>query len=574
MLASTVHSLFRRVSLLCALTLCLALRQPLQAQTELCAGAWFTTWAEGELPEPTTYTRSDALSALGEPRGIYTGEISSGRAQRKAIDLACLPNCPFLGTELYWLPEGEAGEQERAWLRELQLDFLRVEVTAEEVRDAQAANPFDPSFSAADFDYQSGRGWRFNDPELTLSSIMPHIGGTDGLVRFPLMMVMHYGGKSYMGNPPNSDAYADYFLAVVYYYNVVLERGIKYWEVLNEPDWGYDNVPVPPQTYAAIFRRVAERIRAHPDPRVNSIRLGGPVLGSGDPIDGNYPVGFPNRTSDGNRAWRAYIPTLLAQGSRKGAHDVGFLSWHDYGSDTWDVPNNIYRLENIYALYNRVNALYAYSASYGVPLPLVVSEMNFAAGKTLPQSKERYKNFYAALWHTSALNTYFATGKVRMISHFFWKGNHFWTKGLVYQDVNSGNQLVRNPVWWAYREYIAHTAPKILAAYTGLQDRWLDAIVTTDSNGQVIYLIAVNKSDAPRTIDFAFDAPQGFGGTVFVSKRTMQPNGDGLYGAPFAEPIITDVYQWQPVQIAVDRQVRYAETLPPRTIVYYTLRQR
>lgn len=564
---------FRRTGALCLLIVCLALLQPIKAHSEPCAGAWFTTWAVDELPEPTLYTRTDALEPLGAPQGIYTGEIRSGRARRNAIDLACLPNRPFLGTELYWLPEGESGDQERAWLRELQLDFLRVEVTAEEVRSAEAADPFAPDFAPADFDYQSGRGWHFNDPEHTLTNLMPNIGGAEGVVRFPLMMIMHYGGEAYMGNPPNSDAYADYFLAVVYYYNVVLERGIKYWEVLNEPDWGYD-VPVPPETYAAIFRRVAERIRAHPDPRVNSIRLGGPVLGSGDPIDGDYPTGFANRTDDGERAWRAYIPTLLAQGSREGAYDVGFLSWHDYGSDTWDVPNNIYRLENIYALHNRVNALYQYSVAYGVPLPLVISELNLAAGKTLPQSKAYYKNFYAALWHTSALNTYFATGKVRMISHFFWKGNNFWPKGLVYQDADSNNALVRNPVWWAYREYIAHTEQKILAAYTGLQDRWLDAIVTASPDGQVVRLIAVNKSDSPRAIDFAFDAPQGFGGTLFISKRTMQPNGDGLYGAPFAEPLITDVYQWQPVQIDPDRQIRYAESLPPRTIVYYTLRQR
>jgi hypothetical protein len=255
---------------------------------------------------------------------VYTGEISSADAPRKAIDLPCLPNRPFLGTELYWLPEGERGAQERAWLRELQLDFLRVEVTADEVRSAEAADPFDPAFSAADFDYQSGRGWHFNDPERTLTNIMPNIGGAEGVVRFPLMMVMHYGGEAYMGNPPNSDAYADYFLAVVYYYNVVLEQGIKYWEVLNEPDWGYENVPVSPETYAAIFRRVAERVRAHPDPRVNSIRLGGPVLGSGDPIDGTYPTGFANRTDDGERAWRAYIPTLLAKGSRDGAQRCRF----------------------------------------------------------------------------------------------------------------------------------------------------------------------------------------------------------------------------------------------------------
>jgi hypothetical protein len=31
-----------------------------------------------------------------------------------------------------------------------------------------------------------------------------------------------------------------------------------------------------------------------------------------------------------------------------------------------------------------------------------------------------------------------------------------------------------------------------------LQAHWLDAIVTADPSGQVIHLIAVNKSDPPR----------------------------------------------------------------------------
>ena len=307
---------FRRAALAALLVggLLLTMGRP-SAQAELFAGNWFSAQTQDELPEPADYMRPSVLPSIGAAQGIFTGEISSADSVRSAVDMACLPNRPFIGTELYWLPEGERGEQERAWLGELQLDFLRVEVTAEEVRAETAHDPFAADFAPSDFSYLSERGWRFDDPERTLSSIMPYIGGAEGLVRFPLMMVMHYGGESYMGNPPEGDAYADYFLAVVYYYNVVLDRGIKYWEVLNEPDWGYADAPASPETYAAIFRQVAARIKAHPDPRVNSIRLGGPVLGSGDPIDGDFPNGFANRTDDGERAWRAYIPTLLAKGS-------------------------------------------------------------------------------------------------------------------------------------------------------------------------------------------------------------------------------------------------------------------
>src|SRR5262249_19221073 len=146
-----------------------------------------------------------------------------------------------------------------------------------------------------------------------------------------------------------------------------------------------------PNTYADIFKKVAERIKNFPDPRVNSIRLGGPVLGSGDPIDGSWPGGFANRDSDGQRQWRAYIPALLTRGSRDGQHDVGFLSWHDYGSDRWNPDSSLMKLDRTYSVINRVNAMYNlandYTKAAGERPPLVISEFNFAAGEIEPETE-------------------------------------------------------------------------------------------------------------------------------------------------------------------------------------------
>jgi hypothetical protein len=160
---------------------------------------------------------------------------------------------------------------------------------------------------------------------------------------------------------------------------------------------------------------------------------------------------------------------------------------------------------------------------------------------------------------------------VALLSHFFWKGDNHWPKGLVYVDSDSGNQLVRNPTWWAYYEYIQHTQTKILASSDGRRDPWVDAIVTTDENGKMLYLIADNKSDQPKQIDFSFAVPATLAGKVAISKQTMEKSGDGPFGAPFAEPAVNDVYQFQRVELSADKQLRYAETLPPRTIVYYTV---
>src|SRR5262249_17017512 len=144
-------------------------------------------------------------------------------------------------------------------------------------------------------------------------------------------------------------------------------------------------------------------------------------------------------------------------------------------------------------------------------------------------------------------NNYLSTGKVTLLSHFYWKGNGSRPKGMVYNDDDSGNQTVRTAVWWTYDQYIHHLQTKILASYNGTKDPWVDATVTTDKDGEMLYLIAVNKSDQPKAIDFSFDIPTSLFGQVSISKQIMQKGGSGPYGEPFHPPRISDVYQFQPI---------------------------
>lgn len=292
------------------------------------------------------------------------------------------------------------------------------------------ADPFTDFTGWQASDFTDKNGWHLDYPPGG-TDMMNLVNVATTITKYPLMMMMHYGAQDYMGGHPDSDEYAEYVLAVVYYLNVCKGMNVKYWEILNEPDWqAWNGEKCPPEEYAAIFRRVATRIKNHPDPRVNSIRLGGPVSGSGDPIDGDYPTGYPNKVRDDNRWMGQYLPALLETGSRPGKQDIGFLSWHDYADGTWG-PNvkQPYHLHNNYAFYNRVLAhdalADAYVASGGQRPPIVISEMNFDAGGTVAEGKERYKNFYACLWHTSTLNNYLATRRTNIVFHFFWRGtNH------------------------------------------------------------------------------------------------------------------------------------------------------
>jgi hypothetical protein len=526
------------------------------------------------IPDPVTYKHQDVIPEVGAAVGTYGGEFASATEDNSPVDPATLPKRPFLGTELYWIPDGttQAERDERQWLAELKLDFIRVQVTPEEVGKGNTPDYPNTDFSTWQASYfeQGGTGWHFNKPKTTVTNIMNNID----VVQFPLMMMMHYGGEDYMGKLPASDEYTEYFLATVYYYNVIRGMNIKYWEVLNEPDWGWSEAYCSPDCYAEIFRKVAERIKNFPDSRVNSIRLGGPTLGSGDPIDGKWPDGYANKLRDGDRQWRSYIPSLLAKGSRPNHHDIGFLSWHDYGN-RWGLPDNIYNLNHNYAVVNRVNAFYDalndYVASGGERPQLAVTELNFDAGVSNNRTSQYYKNFYTALWYTSTLNNYYSTGKVSMISYFYWRGSQDRPKGLVYSGPDTKDKVVRTPAWWAYKEYIDHTASRILAAQNGKMDRWVDAAVTTSESGQLMYVIAVNKHEQPKQIDIKFNVPADILGPVVISKQVMQKTGTPYYGDLLQTPTITEQYKFQPVTFEAGKQIEYSETIPPMTIVYYTI---
>jgi hypothetical protein len=96
-------------------------------------------------------------------------------------------------------------------------------------------------------------------------------------------------------------------------------------------------------------------------------------------------------------------------------------------------------------------------------------------------------------------------------------------------------------------------------------------IVTTDAQGKMLYLIAVNKSDQPQTIDFSFDVPASLLGPAAVSKGVMVKGGQRRYEEAFKEPVITYSYRFQPLDLQIGKRLRYQETMPPRTITYYTL---
>src|SRR5258708_22417169 len=90
------------------------------------------------IADPLEY-KHNGIPAIGNASGTYTGEFTSGTEPNVSVDPAKLPSRPFLGTELYWVKNdaNSPDTEERKWLKDLQLDFLRVLVSPEDVGKGQ-----------------------------------------------------------------------------------------------------------------------------------------------------------------------------------------------------------------------------------------------------------------------------------------------------------------------------------------------------------------------------------------------------------------------------------------------------
>ena len=189
--------------------------------------------------------------------------------------------------------------------------------------------------------------------------------------------------------------FAEFCLAVIEHANVTRGDHIEYWEVFNEPEWaiGQDGTTDPAAVsaqYRTIYQAVRDRIRSHPDPRVSSVKLGGPALGS---------------------ATFAYMNTLIMEDLLDQADaDVDFLSWHSYIhgdlDDTWRYGRDIETVDAI-------------RHAFGDRVPdekLVLTEHNTHPGT--PVVPEMLDTHYASLHYVSALIHRKRSGKDFMTTYY------------------------------------------------------------------------------------------------------------------------------------------------------------
>lgn len=288
------------------------------------------------------------------------------------IIVSALPNRPWFGTEIYNILGMKADEL--LFVEELGIDFTRIGVTPywREGREYGQNDDDDPftdftTFSAEDMESPSLSGWNMKPL-------------SDRFDRFlergfqPIVTVIHrseseayFDASHHIGKGPltgiHLDEYGEFFLAHVYYLNVLKEYECHYWEILNEPNngsWidtaGYFNA----SEYAAVVSAVGQRIRNFPDSRVNSIVLGGATVGSGGPIDGSF--------DDGGFQYRDYFEygdyyaTMLNQADNDIRNYVDMITYHLYGGPVTNspYPNGSIVSNSIYPLHLDLEALSIY----------------------------------------------------------------------------------------------------------------------------------------------------------------------------------------------------------------------
>lgn len=204
--------------------------------------------------------------------------------------------------------------------------------------------------------------------------------------------------SSWNTNPPwpqNQVAeFAEYCLAVIRH-AAARNDGITHWEVFNEPEWqiGEDGVTDPALVaaqYVALFAKVRDRVRADPDPEVNSVRLGGPALGSA--------------------TYRYFSDDIMIALLEAADADVDFLSWHTYThgdlDDTWRFGADMDRVDTLRQTYGDLVA----------DEELVLTEHNTHPGT--PVVPEILDSHASSLYYASSLIQRKRSGRDFMMTYY------------------------------------------------------------------------------------------------------------------------------------------------------------
>ncbi|MEM2900108.1 MAG: hypothetical protein QXT63_04900, partial [Thermoplasmata archaeon] len=170
--------------------------------------------------------------------------------------------------------------------------------------------------------------------------------------------------------PNDRAAFARYCAEIVRHYNIEQKRGIKYWEIWNEPWWDEQSM----NEYILIFNEAAKAMKSV-DP---SIKVGGP----------------------GN-AW--YIPEWVDATLQK-CPQLDFIPWHIYngdrsGSSDWQILDDT-------TIYERTakdarERIEKYRPNSNVEI--MITELN-SVSKWNPTTDPRISYQFNAAWYASALN--------------------------------------------------------------------------------------------------------------------------------------------------------------------------
>lgn len=272
--------------------------------------------------------------------------------------------------------------------------------------------------------------------------------------------------------------FAEYCLAVIQHANVERNDGIEFWEIFNEPEWilgedgTTDHNDVSAQ-YVTIFKKVRDRVRAHPDARVNGVQLGGPALGSA--------------------TFRYMNSNIMTDLLDEADADVGFLSWHTYIhgdlDDTWRFAADMDLVDNI-----RQTAGDAVADE-----KLVLTEHNTHPGT--PVVPEILETHESSLYYVSSLIHRKRGGKDFMMTYYELLDETTTATGTTHKKgliAGTYPNYVRKPV--AYAARLVNKVIKEDVVSSSSDHEGLEVIATYDdsSGSEVLSLLIVNKT--PRDI--------------------------------------------------------------------------
>lgn len=296
-----------------------------------------------------------------------------------------------------------------------------------------------------------------------------------------------------MNDPTSMNEFAEAALAMVYHYNVVKNYNLKLVKLTDEPNID----PFDPVQYAKLVNTVGNRLRNHPDPRVNSVKLYGGSFSMMSQTTKDYIFKFIDNVD----------PNVI-QG----------LSVHPW-MQGYAGHGNIYSTKTLYDDMNEIMSKLESKVGTGAKLTFQVPELSPKYGDHSNQDHVYLNSFDNSIWLWSAIINLQRTGKAAAMSYypFAEDGTIHNYRAMLYEDGSF------KPIAYAAKFLMEHIQKDLISSEVP-ESREVEILTTKQPNANRYNLALVNKERRIQNLKIAMQLDGYISGSAKVVITKLSRN--------------------------------------------------